>query len=136
MRLLAATLFAVAFSSAAAAAQPPAAADTPAMADARCLLEMVALSNATDPSAQRLGQGGIIYFTGRIAAREPNFDFARIKTLAETMDMKAAQTDLQQRCGPMFKASMQQLETTLAPPPGAAPPAGAPASPAPAPPAQ
>lgn len=128
MRLLAASLFAATLASGAAAQAQPSAA-SPTTQDARCLLAMVALSNVDDPNAQRLAQGGIIYFTGRIAAREPNFDFARLKTLADTMDMKAAQTDLQQHCAPMFKKSMQQVEAALAPPAAASPPAAPPASP-------
>lgn len=111
----------------AAAAQP--AATTPTGADARCLLAMVALSNSTNADQQRLGQGGIIYFTGRIAGRDPGFDFQSLKALAAKMDMQAAQTDLQQHCGPMFNKSMQQLGSALSPPPGATPPAGAPAAP-------
>lgn len=123
---LATTAFALA---SAAQAQP--AATSPTAADARCLLAMVALSNSTDPNQQRMGQGGIIYFTGRIAGRDPGFDFASLKTLATKMDMKSAQTDLQQHCGPMFNKSMQQLGSALSAPPGAAPPSTArPATPA------
>ena len=128
MRLIAAaSLFAATLAYGAAAQAQPAA--SPTNDDARCLLAMVALSNVNDPNAQRLAQGGIVYFTGRIAGREPNYDFAKLKALADTMDMKAAETDLQQRCAPMFKKSMQALETALAPPPGATPPATPPAAP-------
>ncbi len=128
MRLIAASLFAAATFAygAAAQAQPAASASSD---DARCLLAMVALSNVSDPNAQRLAQGGIVYFTGRIAGRDPNYDFGKLKALADTLDMKAAQTDLQQRCAPMFKNSMQKLEAALAPPPGATPPATPPAAP-------
>lgn len=112
----------------AADAQP--AANSPSVADARCLLAMVALSNSTNADQQRLGQGGIIYFTGRIAGRDPNFDFASLKTLATKMDMQAAQTDLQQHCGPMFNKSMQQLGSALSPPAGSTPPAAARPAPA------
>ena len=134
MRLLAASLFAatlasVTFASAAAAQAQPAA-NSPAMGDARCLLAMVALSNAEDANAKRLGQGGIIYFTGRVAAREPNFDFSKLRAVAEAMDMKVAQADLKEHCAPMFQKSMQQVETALAPPPGAQTPPPATQTPA------
>jgi hypothetical protein len=124
MRLLALTLSAVTLASATAAVAQPAV-PAASLQDARCLLAMVALSNATDANAQKLGQSGVIYFTGRISARDPNFNFASLKSLASTMNVQAAQTDLQQRCGPMFEQSMKQLETALAAPPGAAPPAAA-----------
>lgn len=115
----------------AAGAQP--AATSPSAADARCLLAMVALSNADDPNQQRMGQSGIIYFTGRIAGRDPNFDFGSLKALAAKMDMQSAQTDLQQHCGPMFNKSMQAVGAALAPPPGASPPPAAGAKPPPKP---
>jgi hypothetical protein len=108
------------------AAQAQTAAPSPTMADARCLLAMVALTNSSDANAQRLGQGGVIYFAGRIAGRDPAFDFARLKALAATMDAKSAQTDLQQHCGPLFNKSMQQLDTALSPPAAAAPKPGTP----------
>jgi hypothetical protein len=130
MRHLAASLLAATFGFATAAhAQPPAPAASPTVADERCLLAMVALTHATDANAQRLGEGGVVYFTGRISARDPAFDFARLKTLAATMDPKTIQTDLQQHCGPLFNKSMQQLEAALAPPPGATPPPAPPVSP-------
>jgi hypothetical protein len=125
--LLAATL------GCATAAQAQTAAAALTTADARCLLGMVALTNSKDANAQRLGQGGVIYFAGRIAARDPGYDFARLKALAATMDAKTAQTDLQQHCGPMFNKSMQQVTTALAPPAAAA---GAPPPAPPAPPAK
>jgi hypothetical protein len=81
---------------------------------------MVALSNSSTPDAQRAGQDGVVFFVGRISAHEPGFDFARLKTMAQTMNAQTAQTELQQKCGPMVQRYMQQLETALAPPPGAA----------------
>ncbi|HKR89151.1 MAG TPA: hypothetical protein VJS38_13350 [Phenylobacterium sp.] len=126
--LLAAGLIGATLASAGTAQAQPAGASA-TTDDARCLLAMVALSNVEDQNAQHLAQGGIVYFTGRIAGREPNYDFARLKALANTMDMKAAQTDLQQRCVPMFKASMQKVEAALAAPAGATPPAKPPATP-------
>ena len=122
MRLRAATLSALIFAIATSAeAQPFRTA--PTMADARCLLAMVALSNSSDPSQQHLGEGGVIYFTGRLAAQNPKFDFASLRSLAATMDARSAQTDLQRRCGPMLEKSMQQLQTAL--PPASASPASA-----------
>jgi hypothetical protein len=131
MRLLASTcLVAILTLASTAEAQP--ASNSPSMADARCLLAMVALSNSDDPNQQRLGQGGAIYFMGRIAGRDPNFDFASLKPLAASLDLKAAETDLQQRCGPMFNKSVQQVAAALAPPPGSTPPpAASPAKPPP-----
>lgn len=129
MRLLGPICFAATLTLVTAAEAQPGA-TSPSVADARCLLAMVALSNSTDADQQRLGQGGIIYFTGRIAGRDPNFDFASLKTLATKMDMQAAQTDLQQHCGPMFNKSMQQLGSALSPPAGSTPPAGARPAPA------
>jgi hypothetical protein len=118
MRLLAVTACALSLASAtAAAAQPAPAPQT--VEDAHCLLAMVALSNASDATAQHFAQGGIIFFTGRLAARDPNFDFNRLKSMAATMDAQSAQTDLQ-RCGPMFQNAMKQLDTALGGP--AAPP--------------
>jgi hypothetical protein len=133
MRLLPSICAAAATLTLASAAGAQPAANSPSAADARCLLAMVALSNSTDANQQRMGQGGIIYFTGRIAGRDPNFDFASLKALAAKMDMQSAQTDLQQHCGPMFNKSMQQLGAALGPPPSSAQPAPAPAHPAPPP---
>ena len=131
MRLIISTFAAATLTLVSAAnAQPPEA--SPTTADARCLLAMVALSNSQDPNRQRTGQEGVLYFTGRIAARDPNFNFASLRTLAEKMDAQSAQTDLQQRCGPMFNKSMQQVTTALSgPASGAAPatPRAAPAAP-------
>jgi hypothetical protein len=132
MRLFTSICFTAAAFAVASAAQAQPAATSPTTSDARCLLAMVALSNSTNADQQRLGQGGIIYFTGRIAGRDPSFDFQSLKALAAKMDMAAAQTDLQQHCGPMFNKSMQQLGSALSPPAGAASPAPArPAAPTP-----
>jgi hypothetical protein len=128
MRFLTSTCLAASLTLATAAGAQPAA-NSPTAADARCLLAMVALSNATDQNQQRLGQGGIIYFMGRIDGRDPNFDFGSLRAMAAKMDMKTAQTDLQQHCGPMFNKSMQAVATALAPPAGTAPPAARPAAP-------
>ncbi len=119
-RILAASLTAAAFGFASAAQAAPAAAPSPVMADAHCLLAMVALTHSSDPNAQRMGQGGAIFFAGRIQGREPGFDFTRLKSIAASMDMKTVQADLQQHCGPLFTQSVQKLDTALAPPAGAA----------------
>jgi hypothetical protein len=129
MRLLSVTLSAVTFASTAAGAQPSI--TWPMLDDARCLLAMVALSNSNDPNAQRFAQGGIIYFTGRIAGRDPTFDLARLKSLAATMDLQSAQTDLQERCGPIFERSLQQLDAVFAPSVSGSGPASPPISAAP-----
>ncbi|CAN7337447.1 hypothetical protein LJR219_001861 [Phenylobacterium sp. LjRoot219] len=130
MRLLASTCVVAALTLVTAAEAQPSS-TSPSMQDARCLLAMVALSNSEDPNQQRMGQGGAIYFMGRIAGRDPNFDFASLKTLAASMDLKTAETDLQQRCGPMFNKSMQQVGSALGSAEPAAPPAARPAPPPP-----
>ena len=131
MRIFAASLLATSLLAAATAAQAQTSAASPVMADARCLLAMVALTHSSDANAQRMGQGGAIFFAGRIQGRDPSFDFARLKTIAATMDMKTAQTDLQQHCGPAFNKSIKDLDTALAPPAAAAAPAAPPLPPSP-----
>lgn len=96
----------------ASSAQPVAA--TAMGGDTRCLLAMVALSNSSNPSDQAFGQVGTVYFMGRIAGRDPGFDFGRLRSMATTMEAKSAQADLRQSCGPMFEKSMQQLTDALA----------------------
>ena len=114
------TLCAAAAAIATAASAQPAA---PSADDAKCLLDMVALSNSSSPQAQRAGQEGVVFFVGRISAHDPGFDFARLKAMGQNMNAQAAQNELQQKCGPMFQRYMTQLETALSPP---APPASAP----------
>ena len=110
-----------------AAAQPAA---SPEATDERCLLAMVALSNATDQTASRMGQSGVFFFAGRLKGRDPNFDFAKLKAVTATMNADSAKADLQQRCGPLVSTAIQQLQTALAPPGGQAPSAARPAAPA------
>ncbi len=131
MRLFASICLAATLSLAT-AAEAQTAAPSLTDSDARCLLAMAALSNSTDQNAARFGQAGVVYFAGRIGARNPNFNFAGLRTLATTMNQQTAQTELQQHCGPMFDNAMQSLQTALGPPPSSSP---APAKPA-APPAQ
>jgi hypothetical protein len=138
MRLFVATISAFALSTAATAAahaqtaahvhsraQAPVA--STALADERCLLEMVALTNSgNDQNVKGFGQAGIIYFTGRLA-HDPNFDFGRLKALIGTLDVKEVQSDLQQHCAPAFEKSMQQMQSAIAPPKAASqPPVGTP----------
>jgi hypothetical protein len=108
-------------------AAPPAAAPsapaTPEVTDERCLLAMIALSNANDQTAQRMGQAGTLFFAGRLKGRDPNFDFTRLKSMAATMSAQTAQADLQQRCGPMVSGSLDQLQAALGPPASAQSPA-------------
>jgi hypothetical protein len=112
MRLLVA--LSVSFALAAASSPARSAALAAEGADARCLLAMVALSNSTNPNDQAYGQVGVVYFMGRIAARDPGFDFASLRALAGTMDAKSVHADLQQSCSPMFQKSMAQLADALA----------------------
>lgn len=118
MRLVVAVGIALSALVPSASAQPIAAT---AGSDARCLLAMVALSNSANPSDQALGQVGTVYFMGRIAGRDPGFDFGRLRSMATGMDVKSAQSDLRQSCGPMFEKSMQQLTDALAGSPVATP---------------
>jgi hypothetical protein len=120
LRLFIVALCATATVASAAGAQPTA---SPSADDAKCLLDMVALSNSSAPAAQRTGQQGVVFFVGRISAHDPGFDFARLKAMGQNMNAQAAQLDLQQKCGPMMQRYMQQLVTALSPP---APPASAP----------
>ena len=121
MRLFIVTLCATAAVASVASAQPAA----PSADDAKCLLDMVALSNSSAPEAQRAGRDGVLFFVGRISAHDPGFDFARLRAMSQNMNAQTAQTELQQKCGPMFQRYMTQLETALSPsaPPASAPPA-------------
>jgi hypothetical protein len=112
MRLVAATLITALTFVTASAARPLTSAATGG--DARCLVAMVALLSSTSPSDQAYGQAGTVYFTGRIAARDPGFDFGLLRTMAASMDAKTAHADLQQNCSPMFQKSMAQLTDVLA----------------------
>jgi hypothetical protein len=120
LRLFIVTLCATAAVASVASAQPAA---SPSADDAKCLLDMVALSNSSAQGAQRVGQEGVIFFVGRISAHDPGFDFARLKVMGQNMNAQTAQNELQQKCGPMMQRYMQQLQTALSPP---APPASAP----------
>jgi hypothetical protein len=105
-------------------------------ADARCLLTMVALSSQKDPKMAELGRIAVVYFTGRIKAREPNYDFAtRLKPMMAGWSADKLNTELK-RCGPQVQASMSQVEAAFSPPGGAKPPAAAAPAPAKAPPAK
>lgn len=118
MRLFIFALCAAAAFASTAGAQPAAASSSE---DARCLLDMVALTNASDPDAQHAGQDGVVFFTGRISARDPGFDFSRLKAMAQGMNPQTAGAELQQKCGPLVQRYMQQVEAALSGPP--APPA-------------
>jgi hypothetical protein len=116
------TLCATAAVASVASAQPA----TPAADDARCLLDMVALSNSSTPQAQRAGQEGVLFFVGRISAHDPGFDFARLKAMSQNMNAQTAQSELQQKCGPLVERYLKQFEAALSPPAPPAPPASAP----------
>ena len=122
MRLFIITLCATAAVASVASAQPAA---SPSAEDAKCLLDMVALSNSSEPEAQRSGQAGAVFFVGRISAHDPGFDFARLKAMGQNMNAQTVQVELQQKCGPLVQRYMQQLQTALRPsaPPVSAPPA-------------
>ena len=125
---------AIALSPAAALAAPAAASGV--VADARCLLAMGAFSGASDANTARTAQAAVIYFTGRIKAADPSFNFAtRLKPIAAGMTPQGMATEAQQRCGPMFMQAARELDaaqSALNPPAAAsAPPkaAGAPPKP-------
>jgi hypothetical protein len=113
LRLFIVMLCAAAAVAATASAQPAAA---PPTEEAKCLLDMVALSNSSTPEAERAGEDGVMFFVGRISARDPGFDFTRLKAMASSMNAQVAQSELQQKCGPMVQRYMQQFETALASP--------------------
>lgn len=107
--------------------------------DARCLMTMAALTASKDPKQAQLATVGVAYFTGRVKAQDPSFNFAtRLKPVAAEMT-RAALTSEAQRCGPLLTASLRELDSALqsiSPKPAAAakPAAGKPATkPAPAP---
>jgi hypothetical protein len=131
MRLLVPAILLAAFTQpAVAAAQAQAPAAAPETTDERCLLAMLALSNSTDQKASMMGQTGVLYFAGRLKGRDANFDFKRLKPVAQTMSAETAQADLQQRCGPLVSTSLQELQTALAPPASQSAPAAKKAPPA------
>lgn len=111
------------------AAQAQPTTPSPTTSDARCLLAMAALSNSNDQNAAHFGQAGVIYFAGRLGARDPSYNFARLHSLAATMNSQMAQTELKERCGPALNNAMQSLQAALAPPASPSPAPGTPAAP-------
>jgi len=105
-----------------AVAAAPAGSSAATAADARCLLTMAALTNTKDANTARSAQIGVVYFAGRLKARDPAFDFtSRLKTVAASLDPKGLPAEVQ-RCGPMVETAMKQLDAglnALAPPPAA-----------------
>ena len=102
--------------------------------DVRCLLTMAALGQ--DKSRQQASVIGVYFFAGRLNARAPGLD---LPTAIKAQEMKMTPQELPaeaQRCGPMVQSTMQSLQRSFAPPPGAQPapaPNSTPAAPAPAP---
>jgi hypothetical protein len=95
------------------------------LGDARCLLVMVALSHAKNPAAARGGQVGVVFFSGRISARAPGYNYAQLRSIAAHMTAKQVQSELQ-RCGPVLGGTLTQVRSALTPPrpaPAPAPPA-------------
>jgi len=129
MRLLVPLICAVALTPAIAAAQAPAA--SPVTSDARCLMAMAALSSSSDQNAAGVGHEGVVYFAGRIKAREPSYDLGvRLKTVAAGLNGQSLQAEVQ-RCAPLVVEALRQLQAaqeSLAPP--ASKSAPAPAAPA------
>jgi hypothetical protein len=79
-------------------------------------MAMLALSNSDDAEQQRFGGAGASYFLGRVLAAEPNYDFARLKSVGANLNERAVEADLRQHCGPAF---MQALGKMVAALPGA-----------------
>jgi hypothetical protein len=132
MRPIILALCAAAFLSPAAAlaATPAAPAATGGVAeDARCLLTMAAFTGAKDQNTSNTAQLGVIYFAGRIKARDPSFNLAtRLPAVAASMNGKPMQAEAD-RCGPLVLEALKELQgaqAALGPPPGAKPPAAPP----------
>jgi len=88
--------------------------------DARCLLTMTAFTKAKDPNTAAMAQLGVVYFAGRIKARDPSFSFAaRLQPLAASMNGQPLQAEAN-RCGPMVLGALRELQSAFPPPPGAA----------------
>jgi len=115
--------------------------DTAAVtADARCLMTMAALASVQDETRARLGQAGVVFFAGRIKAREPGYNFAtRLKPVADSLNGESVQSEAQ-RCGPLVVDALKELRAaqesfapagSAAKPPasGARPPAASTAKP-------
>ncbi len=104
--------------------------------DVRCLMTMAALTSSKDPKQAQLAAAGVAFFTGKVKAQDPSFNFAtRLKPVAAELN-RTAITSEAQRCGPMLTASLRELDTALQGISGAKPPAAAGAAkPAPAKPA-
>jgi hypothetical protein len=90
---------------------------------------MAALSNASDQNSARAGQIGVVYFAGRVSARDPGFDFSRLRTMASGMNAQSMQAELQQTCGPMLNTVMQKLQAALSSPSASSAPAAPPPAP-------
>jgi hypothetical protein len=87
-----------------------------AVSDARCLLAMVALSRSKRVTAARTGSLGIAFFSGRVSADDPNFDFSQLHQIGAKLDLKHAQADLDQHCGPLMARTLDQVKMALTPP--------------------
>jgi hypothetical protein len=122
----------------AATAAPPPAAASGVTADARCLMTMAAFTAAKDTNTASTAQLGVLYFAGRIKARDPGYDLGtQLRTVAASMNGQPLQAEAN-RCGPMVLQVLRELEAaqqTLAPPAGAARPPAVARPPASAPPA-
>jgi hypothetical protein len=92
--------------------------------DARCLMTMAALASSQDQGQARFGQEAVIYFAGRVKAKDPTFDFStRLKPIAATLNPDALQAEAQ-RCGPMVVQTMEELQSaqkSFGPPPSSTP---------------
>ena len=133
MRILVLGLWASFALSPAAALAAPTAAPTGVAADARCLLAMAALSTSKDERQAKSAQAGMVYYAGRIKARDPSYNFtARLKTVAASMNREAVVAEVP-TCGTAMTNSLRDLDGGLktlsqakpapAAQPGSAPPA-------------
>ena len=91
----------------------PAAAPAGVTADARCLLAMAALSTSKDERQAKSAQAGMVYYAGRIKARDPSYNFtARLKAVAETMNRDAVVAEVP-TCGTAMTNSLRDLDGGL-----------------------
>ena len=112
MRIFALGLCAgLALSTGAAFAAAPAAAPNGVTADARCLMTMAALSSAKEEARARAAQAGVIYFAGRIKARDPSYNFGtRLKDVGASLTREAVVAEAQ-RCGSLLTETLRELDT-------------------------
>jgi len=110
-----------------AAVAAPAAPASGVDSDARCLMTMAALSTSKEEARVRAAQAGVVYFAGRIKARDPSYNFAvRLKPVAASLSGDQLATEAP-RCGAILTGTMRELDAAQKafPPAQPAPASGA-----------